>query len=245
MISLLRKIHLFILVFWIVVVFLLFLPFYGLLSRNERTYAALNKFRKAHSYLALGLSGIFVRIHRQEKIDTQKAYIFCSNHSSNLDIFLCCMLANGPFHFMGKEELLKNPLTALFFKTIDVTVNRASKISSFRAFKKVSENLDKGMSLVIFPEGKIGNHYPPRLESFKNGPFRLAIEKEIPIIPISISNAWQLMWDNGVVKGTRPGIIDLYVHQVIETNEMNVDEEDLLKQQVFQAIESKLRYRTI
>lgn len=154
---------------------------------------------------------------------------------------ILCLLAKGRFHFMGKDELLKAPILRLFFKTIDIPVNRDSKMSAFRAFKRAGENLDHGMSLIIFPEGKIDEtHYPPVLQSFKNGPFRLAIDKNISIVPISISNAWKKMWDDGRKYGSRPGICDIYIHKPISTKDLAGADADLLKDQVFDLINSKL-----
>jgi 1-acyl-sn-glycerol-3-phosphate acyltransferase len=141
---------------------------------------------------------------------------------------------------MGKEELMKNPVLGIFFRTIDIAVSRESKISAFRAFKKAGENLERGMSLIIFPEGRIDDAYPPILQEFKNGPFRLAIEKNIPIVPVSI-NAWQLMWDNGLKYGTRPGIGNIYVNQPIATVDLGEDGADALKEEVFKKINSKLQ----
>lgn len=141
---------------------------------------------------------------------------------------------------MGKEELTKNPVLGLFFRTIDIAVSRESKISAFRAFKKAGENLEKGMSLIIFPEGKIDDQYPPILHEFKNGPFRLAIEKNIPIVPVSIINIWHLVWDNGFTHGTRPGIGDIYVHEPILTSILAEESADFLKEEVFNKINSKL-----
>ena len=53
---------------------------------------------------------------------------------------------------MGKHELLENPLLGIFFRTIDIPVNRDSKISSYKAFKQTGERLEQGMSVVIFPK---------------------------------------------------------------------------------------------
>ena len=141
---------------------------------------------------------------------------------------------------MGKDELLNNPVLGIFFKTIDISVNRDSKISAFRAFKKAGENLEKGMSLIIFPEGKIDVHYPPKLGEFKNGPFRLAIDKNIPLVPVSITNVWKIIWDDGSQYGSKPGICDIYVHKPINTAVLAIDDADLLKGRVFQQIDSKL-----
>lgn len=141
---------------------------------------------------------------------------------------------------MGKEELTKNPVLGMFFKTIDIAVSRESKISAFRAFKKAGENLEKGMSLIIFPEGKIDDIYPPLLHEFKNGPFRLAIEKNIPIVPVSVINVWKLMWDSGYKHGTRPGVGNVFIHEPISTRILGVESADDLKEQVFNKINSKL-----
>ncbi len=240
MIKLLRRIHLVYSLICIISLFILFLPFYYLLSRNPKYYGILNKFRTTHSFISSALSGIFFRFKFEKKLEKGQTYIYCANHTSNLDIIILCLLGKGRYHFMGKEELTKNPVLGIFFKTIDVAVSRASKISSFRAFKKVAENLENGMSLIIFPEGKIDDTYPPVLQDFKSGPFRLAIEKNIPIVPVSITNVWKIMWDDGTKYGSRPGIVEVYVHKPILTSILAVENDEILKDEVYKKINSKL-----
>jgi len=150
------------------------------------------------------------------------------------------MAVKSNFAFMGKDELLDNYVLKLFFETIDIALNRDSRISAFRAFKKGEEYLKQGMSLVIFPEGKIGDDYPPVLHEFKNGPFRLAIEQQIPIIAISMINNWKKMWDDGSKYGTSPGICDICIHHPIETKELTLADADNLKDKVYTLIHSKL-----
>jgi 1-acyl-sn-glycerol-3-phosphate acyltransferase len=157
---------------------------------------------------------------------------------------IMCILAKTDFHFMGKDELLNHPILKIFFRSIDIPVNRDSRISAFHAFKKAGENLKSGMSLIIFPEGRIDDqHYPPRLIDFKNGPFRLAVQNKIPIVPVSITNAWKLMWDDGRKTGSRPGCCDIYIHNPIFTQDLVLADEALLKDQVYNLIESKLVYK--
>jgi 1-acyl-sn-glycerol-3-phosphate acyltransferase len=239
MIKLLKKIHYVYAVSCILFFFILFWPFYYLGTRSPRLYLLLNKMRMAHSFLCTAFAGIFFKFHYEAPLQPSQTYIYCANHTSNLDIVVFCLLANGRFHFMGKEELLKNPVLGIFFRTIDIAVSRESKISAFRAFKKAGDNLEKGMSIIIFPEGKIDDAYPPVLQEFKNGPFRLAIDKNIPIVPVSI-NVWKLMWDDGSKFGTRPGVAQVFVHQPIVTSTMGVTNADLLKEEVFKKINSKL-----
>ncbi|MFC4142088.1 lysophospholipid acyltransferase family protein [Pedobacter mendelii] len=226
--------------FWIFFFFFLFYPLYLLTSRNPKYYGLLNFFRKANSFICSLFSGVFFSYKFEEKLEAKQTYIYCANHTSNLDIMILCILAKGKYHFMGKDELLNNPVLGIFFKTIDISVNRESKISAFRAFKKAGENLEKGMSLIIFPEGKIDDHYPPKLGEFKNGPFRLAIDKNIPLVPVSITNVWKINWDDGSKYGSKPGICDIYIHKPIDTSGLTDDDTDDLKNKVFKLIDSKL-----
>lgn len=240
MITCFRHIHRIYSAFIILVFSALFYPFYYFASRKPNRYYLLNHLRKLNSYICSWLTGVFCKFEFEVPLEKDQTYIYCANHTSNLDIMILCILAKGRFHFMGKEELLDNPVLKIFFKTIDVPVNRDSKISAFRAFKRVGDNLEQGMSLIIFPEGKIDDHYPPQLVPFKNGPFRLAIEKNILIVPVSMSDVWKKMWDDGKKYGSRPGICHIYVHQPISTKDLNIDDSDLLKDRIFDVINSKL-----
>ncbi len=240
MMKLLKRIHYFYFIFWILLLFVLFSPLYFIFTKNPRYYRVLNTLRGLNSFLCTAIAGVFFKFEFEKPLNPKQTYIYCANHTSNLDIVLFCILAKGRFHFMGKEELMKNPILGMFFRTIDIAVSRESKISAFRAFKKAGENLEKGMSLIIFPEGKIDDVYPPALQVFKNGPFRLAIEKNIPIVPVSSINVWQLMWDDGFKYGTRPGIGNIFIHEPISTRILGVESADLLKEEVFKKINSKL-----
>lgn len=236
----LRQLHRVWYLFWILFFFALFYPIYYLSASNPKYYGILNFFRKANSFLCSLFSGVFFSYKFEQRLDSKQTYIYCANHTSNLDIMVFCIMGHGNFHFMGKDELLNNPILGIFFRTIDISVNRDSKISAFKAFKKAGENLEKGMSLIIFPEGKIDDHYPPKLGEFKNGPFRLAIEKNIPLVPVSITNVWKINWDDGAKYGSKPGICDIYVHKPIETETLTDLDSDILKEKVFKLIESKL-----
>ena len=241
MVNYLRQAHRIYSIFIILLFSLLFFPFYYMVAQSPRTYDLLNFLRKLNSRLCAFFIGVVFRFTFEEALIEDKTYIYCSNHTSNLDIMILCVLARGRFHFMGKDELLRNPVLKIFFKTIDIPVNRESKISSFRAFKRASENLEEGMSLIIFPEGKISDeHYPPRLMPFKNGPFRLAIEKGIPIVPVSLTNVWKMMWDDGTKYGSKPGIGDIYVHKPVLTTNLTINDSDELKDRIFDLINSKL-----
>ncbi len=241
MLKMLRHLHRIYFLFIILFFSILFYPFYILAAKKPKWYGILNKLRVYHSVVCSLFGGIRFRFTFEQPLDANQNYIYCANHTSNLDIMIFCTLARGQFYFMGKEELINNPVLKIFFNTIDIAGNRESKMSAFRAFKRAGENLEKGMSLLIYPEGGIQNkHYPPRLMEFKNGPFRLAIEKNVPIVPVSIVNAWTLLWDDGSKYGSRPGICSIYIHKPIFTDQLDLKADEQLKDKVFSQIQSKL-----
>jgi len=219
----------------------LFYPLLYFYSRKPSRYATMNQLRRYCSFCSSTIAGIFYRVKYEQQIDWSRTYIICPNHSSSLDVTACNRALKNNFHYIGKDAFLKNWALAIFFKSVDIPVNRESKISSFKAFKKGAENLKEGRSLVIFPEGKIPDDYPPQLNEFKNGPFRLAIELQLPILPITCMDNWKLIWDTGLETGGRPGIAHVFVHKPIETAHLSIDDADLLKDQVFNTLDQKFR----
>ncbi len=201
----------------------------------------MNRMRWIFSYLSSVLSGFIFRFSYEEKIDWSKNYIICANHTSNLDITAMILLAKRNFVFMSKNELKENFIVGIYLRTIDIPLKRDSMMSAFRAFKKAGENLKEGKHLVIFPEGMISETYPPVLQPFKNGPFRLAIENGVPILPVTIANVWNLMWDDGKKYGSTPGNCDICVHAPIYTNEMQETDADDLRDRVYQIINNTLK----
>jgi 1-acyl-sn-glycerol-3-phosphate acyltransferase len=221
-------------------VFLFYPPLY-FFSRKPQRYATMNQLRRYCSFCSSTIAGIFYKVKYEQPIDWSRTYIVCPNHTSSLDITAINHALKNYFHFIGKEEFLKNPALGIFFRSVDIPVNRDSKMSSFKAFKKAAENLKEGRTLVIFPEGKIPDDYPPRLNEFKNGPFRLAIELKLPILPITCIDNWKLIWDTGLELGGKPGISHVYVHKPIETAHLTIEDADKLKDEVFNIIDQKFR----
>ena len=220
--------------------FIVLYPFILIYARSPVNFKKLNSLRWAFSFASTTLSGIFYRFSYEQEIDWNKTYIICGNHTSNLDITAVILLVRKNMVFMGKDELLKNFITGIYFRTIDIPLNRESKMSAFRAFKKAEESIKAGKNVVIFPEGMISEHYPPELQPFKNGPFKLAIDHGVPILPITIFNNWELMWDDGAKYGSKPGICDIYIHAPIETVGLLPADSERLRDEVYQMMQERL-----
>ena len=200
-----------------ILVFILFMPalfFFTALVKNEIIVAKLCRY---WSKLTLYLSFIFPKIEWEEKLNKKEQYIFCPNHVSTLDIPFILAVLPVPLQYIGKAELAKIPLFGYFFKNNSVIVDRENKRNAYSAFLKAGEKLKMGISMCIFPEGGIPKS-DVFLKKFKNGPFRLALDKNIKIVPITMPDS-KSMFPEQYFKG-RPGIVRVKIHKAIGSDSL-------------------------
>ncbi|MEB0261523.1 lysophospholipid acyltransferase family protein [Mucilaginibacter sp. 10B2] len=236
----LKKVHLYLYQGSVGLFYFLFWPSLYYFSRKAERYKNMNAVRRVWGLVSSFCVGIRYNYQFEQPIDWSKTYIVCPNHTSNLDITALSILVKSNCCFMGKEELVNGIVTRLFFRTVDIPVNRESKIASFRAFKVAMERLGNGVTVIIFPEATIPDRFPPQLHTFKNGPFRMAIELKVPIIPVTSLNTWKIFWDDGKKYGSKPGVCDIFVHKPIETAHLTIDDADALRDEVHAIISNKI-----
>ncbi len=165
-------------------------------------------------------------------------YLLVGNHTSFLDIVLM-----GYFPrlcvYVGKSALAKVPVFGYMFKKLHITVDRSSARSRYLVLQQGGKVLDEGKSLVMFPEGGIRSADPPTMAPFRNGAFKLAIEKKVPIIPVTFPHNWKIQPGNHkmLMYPQRPRVI---FHEAIDTKDMQVEDADRLRDRVFQTIEEEL-----
>ena len=220
--------------------FLIFYPGFAILLSREKWFRYANSLRVVWARLLFFFTGIISRIHYEHELDRNQPYIFCANHFSYLDIPVSALTVKRNWRFMAKKELANIPILNIFFKNLDIAVDRESNRESFKAIKEAGESLDKGFSIVVYPEGTISPH-PPKLVRFKNGPFRMAIEKQIPIVPLTMIDNWRLLFVDGWKIYGHPGVSRVFVHSPIETNGMTMDDLNSLKEKVFHILENDLK----
>ena len=227
---------------WFLIVFMLvfiaFIPllfFFTAIVKNHIIVAHLTRY---WSKLTVWFSFIFPIVEWEETLDKRGNYIFCPNHVSTLDIPLILAVLPVPLQYIGKAELAKLPLFGYFYKNNSVIVNRENRRDSYAAFLKAGERLKQGLSMCIFPEGGI-----PKtdifLKRFKNGPFRLAIEQDITIIPITLGDN-KSMFPQEYFKG-RPGIVRVKVHKAIAPANLEEKTIESLNTSVYNTIFEQLK----
>ena len=96
------------------------------------------------------------------------------------------------------------------------------------------------MNIFMYPEVTIGPH-PSKMVRFKNGPFRLAIQQQVPIVPVTLPDNWKILFVDGWKIYGRPGLARVFVHSPIETKGMTLDDVEALKDKVFHVIEEQLK----
>ena len=124
---------------------------------------------------------------------------------------------------------------------MDIPVNRKSRTDAVRSIKRMEIEIDKGRSLVIFPEGTIPVNTHHTLP-FKNGAFKLAIDKQIPIVPVVNINNYKLLQNGGFFKSCgRPGIAKIIVLEPVSTKGMTEENLVALRDHVFKLINDTLK----
>ena len=216
-------------------------PIFWLLLLNDNHFEKVFRLKVATSRIILFLDFIYVNKIEVPKLPLDGPYVICSNHSSYLDIIqMYPILPKTKFMFIGKAELLRWPVINIFFKRMDIGVNREKRHSAMKSIIRAKQEIAKGWSIVIYPEGTIPMN-TPTLGPFKAGAFKMAIEEQVPILPITLIDTWKLFdSDPPLTAKARPGVSRVIIHEPISTK--GLEKKDLvnLRQQTFDTINGPL-----
>jgi 1-acyl-sn-glycerol-3-phosphate acyltransferase len=207
--------------------FLVLYPFFFIAIKTNKLEVAFFLKRIWSFCIAFG-SGILPKVVYESKSKKMpQPCVFVPNHTSYLDIVLSTFYIDHLAIYMGKSE------------GMDIPVKRTSRIDAHKAFTAAGNEIDKGRSMVIFPEGTISKQ--PKLMPFKNGAFKLAIDKQVPIVPIVNLNHKQLLENGGYFKSNGCcGIAKTIVLEPIQTKGLTDQDADTLKETVFNLIQNTL-----
>jgi 1-acyl-sn-glycerol-3-phosphate acyltransferase len=123
--------------------------------------------------------------HKSARENIDSKAIFISNHVSQLDINAASLAIPHPIVFLAKESVRKVPILGWLNERVGtVFINRKNSESSRKAVYKLKETLGIGISVLVFPEGTRSKN--GEIANFKKGAFHLAIEADVPVIPLHI-----------------------------------------------------------
>ena len=163
--------------------------------------------------ISLALAGVTVETIGEEHLWSHRPAVFIFNHQSQLDVPIMCHLLRRGFTGVAKKELMKDPIFGPAFRFAGAAfVDRQGGGDPRAALAPAAEKLREGVSIAIAPEGT--RSVTPTLGRFKTGAFHLARQAGVPVVPVVIRNAGQLMWRDSLV--IRPGTVDVVVHPPLD-----------------------------
>lgn len=166
------------------------------------------------AFILLGM-GFFPQIKFAQKLRKDQSYMLVANHTSMTDIMLMLVSVRHPFVFVGKKELARIPLFGYFYRRTCILVDRENQRSRKEVFDRAQKRLREGTSICIFPEGGVPDDESVVLDSFKDGAFRLAIDHQIPIVPITFHDN-KKRFSYTFFSGS-PGKMRVKIHPLIPT----------------------------
>jgi len=151
---------------------------------------------------------------------------------------LMLSVTKNPFVFLGKKELVNIPVFGYVYKRTCILVDRNDMRSRRAAFKEAQKRLKKGLSICIFPEGKVPDDESILLDEFQKGAFRLAIDFKIPVVPITFYDC-KKRFSYTFFSGS-PGLLRVKMHRFINTTDLVQQDINTLKDKTYQIIYNDL-----
>jgi len=226
---------------WFVIPFLMMYPLFRLFTSRPAWYKHGHTLNRIWSKFQLRMYLMPIKRTGLEHLQPDQAYVFAPNHSSFIDIPMVMAAVPGFLNFVGKKSLAKVPVWGPIYEKLYITVDRKSAVSSAKAYISSKQSIDAGRNVVIFPEGSISPEAGKNLLPFKDGPFKLAIEKQVPVVPISMPYNHYFLPD---VKGRRLVIryhpMEMTIHPPIPTQGLTMQDLEYLKEKTFTIIQTAL-----
>ena len=223
---------------WVLFSIVAAFPILLVVTSSEKLYPAFFKIARLWANTILFVMGFKVELNEEEKLDNTKSYMFCPNHTSMIDVMVMFSVAKNPFVFVGKKELTKIPVFGFFYKRTCIIVDRSDSKSRLAVFDEARRRLCNGLDVCIFPEGLVPEDESVILSEFKNGAFKLAIEHQIPIVPMTFYDC-KKRFSYTFFSGS-PGKLRVKVHHFIRTEGLSIKNSNSLKKQTFDLIYNEL-----
>ncbi|MDQ3265253.1 MAG: 1-acyl-sn-glycerol-3-phosphate acyltransferase [Myxococcota bacterium] len=185
--------------------------------------------RKVWSPGLLKLGGVTLTVEGQENVDPTRPAIYISNHQSAADIPALFMALPVDVRYVAKKQLQYVPFLGWYLLLARYPlVDRGNRTKAIASLKKAAQQIRGGVSIIAYAEGTRsadGSVLP-----FKKGPFALALEARVPVVPVTIEGAQKLM-----PKGSwrvHPQAVKVKIGKPIDLSGYGDDERERLAQDV-------------
>lgn len=165
--------------------------------------------------------------------------VFVGNHQAIFDAFAILPYINKG-GFIAKKEISKIPLVNWWLKNVhSVFIDRKNIKEGIKAINQGVENIKKGYSMVIFPEGT--RSLKSEMGEFKKGSLKLAVKSKAKIVPFTVDGTYRVLEVGNKVRGNT---IKIMFHPSINMNEISKEEEKNLSEIVYNTIKTGLEELT-
>ena len=170
--------------------------------------------------MLLRVAGVQVDVAGRENVFMDRPQVFMANHQSDFDILIVLAHIPGQFRWIAKKELFKIPVFGRAMKSAGyIEIDRQNHDRAMKSLEEAAEKIREGKSVVTFPEGTRSED--GTVGPFKQGLFHLAIRAGVPIVPISIIGAHQIM-RKGTLK-VNPGRIRMVIDRPIDVSAYKIE----------------------
>jgi 1-acyl-sn-glycerol-3-phosphate acyltransferase len=162
--------------------------------------------------LLLRLSGTPLRVHGLHHLPKESAFVVAANHASYLDGLVLTAAMPQPLSFVAKRELARQRVAGPFLRRLGVEfVERFDAQQGVADTRRITDRAGRGAALAFFPEGSFDRM--PGLRPFHMGAFLTAVQKRIPVIPVTIRGTRSILRSGSYFP--RRGQLDVYVSSPI------------------------------
>ncbi|MFK7059762.1 lysophospholipid acyltransferase family protein [Flavobacterium oreochromis] len=202
-------------------------PFLTLSLTKDSWYPYFFKMARLWAKIVLYGMGFYYTIKDEQNVLPNHSYMFIANHTSMTDVMLMLAVVKNPFVFVGKKELVKIPIFGFFYKRAAIMVDRESIRSRSEVYERAKARIKQGLSICIFPEGKVPDDESVILDEFKSGAFNIAIDHQLTIVPM-------VFYDNKTLFSYtffsgRPGRLRVKFLPFVKTEGMVHDDKKIIK----------------
>lgn len=178
-----------------------------------------------------------VKVEGREHLVDGQSYVIMSNHQSHFDVLAFYGHFFKQFRWVIKKELRKVPGLGAGCESVGhIFIDRSSREKAIASLNASRHLLDGGVSIMFFPEGTRSTD--GRMKEFKKGGFMMALDLNLPILPVSISGSRHVLPSNTF--RLLPGEIVIRIHEPIDVSAYGPERRDELMQDVASAIRSGL-----
>lgn len=191
----------------------------------ERERRNIQMAEKIWSNDIMKIFGSNLKVYGREHIPKPETgpVVFIGNHQGYADIisYFAALSPSRAFGYVAKEQLEKIPIYGPWMRRVrSVFIKQNDPRSSLKIIDEGIELIEKGFSLMIFPEGTRSRG--PEMGDFKRGAFKLAVKPEVPIVPVSVYGTYKMFEETGVLQGADIGVM---IHPPVKTEGLSRSEE--------------------